>query len=296
MLRGYVAALGRQIAHGGLLGRERYSSDIPNGVYGLHSQAVAWAGLRAIADAWGTGADALHERARLPRSSNAPSGAPCARRSGGCPTARSSSRCSCSTDERPYASLTQERLGSYWNLVMPYALASGLFPPGSREAKGALRYMLLHGSRLLGLVRAGGYALYGRDVRPPVSGHRPGLRQQRRALPRRQRPGRPARAQPVRHARRVDDAADVRLRRGGERRAARRCRLPRDVPTAERREQRRVPRDAEADARARDAGRVAARVRDTARVARRGQADRRRERADELRSRSRTRWPRPRAR
>ncbi len=72
--------------------------------------------------------------------------------------------------ERPYASLTQERLGSYWNLVMPYALASGLFPPGSREAKGALRYMLLHGSRLLGLVRAGGYALYGRDVRPPVSG------------------------------------------------------------------------------------------------------------------------------
>jgi hypothetical protein len=72
--------------------------------------------------------------------------------------------------EQPYASLTQERLGSYWNLVMPYALASGLFAPGSREAKGVVRYMQLHGSRLLGLVRAGGYALYGRDSRPPVSG------------------------------------------------------------------------------------------------------------------------------
>ena len=53
--------------------------------------------------------------------------------------------------------------------------------------------------------------------------------------------------------------------------------LPRDVPAAERRAQRRVPRDAAADARARDAGRARARVRDAARVARRGEADRRRD-------------------
>jgi len=169
VLRGYVAALGRQIAHSGLLGRERYSSDIPNGVYGLHSQAVVWAGLRAIADAWGTGADAARARSLAAKLERA------LRRA-----VRASERrlpdgslfipVQLLDRERPYASLTQERLGSYWNLVMPYALASGLFPPGSREAKGALRYMLLHGSRLLGLVRAGGYALYGRDVRPPVSG------------------------------------------------------------------------------------------------------------------------------
>ena len=36
---------------------------------------------------------------------------------------------------------------------MPYALASGMFPPGSPEATGLLRYLLVHGSRLLGLVR-----------------------------------------------------------------------------------------------------------------------------------------------
>src|SRR5439155_14266671 len=63
--------------------------------------------------------------------------------------------------EQPYGSVTGERLGSYWNLVMPYALASGLFAPGSAEARGILRYMELHGARLLGLVRAGAYALYG---------------------------------------------------------------------------------------------------------------------------------------
>ena len=55
--------------------------------------------------------------------------------------------------------------GSYWNLVAPYALASGLFPPGGPRPRGALAYLLRHGSRLLGLVRAGGYALYGRERR-----------------------------------------------------------------------------------------------------------------------------------
>ena len=71
--------------------------------------------------------------------------------------------------ERAYESLTQAKLGSYWNLVMPYALGSGLFAPGSPEATGALRYLLRHGSRLLGVVRAGAYALYEKPVYP-VSG------------------------------------------------------------------------------------------------------------------------------
>ncbi len=47
MLRRYVDELGRQIGAGGtgLLGRERYSSDIPDEVLGLHSQATVWQGL-----------------------------------------------------------------------------------------------------------------------------------------------------------------------------------------------------------------------------------------------------------
>jgi pimeloyl-ACP methyl ester carboxylesterase len=71
--------------------------------------------------------------------------------------------------EAAYGSLTEARLGSYWNLVMPYALASGIFAPESPEATGVLKYMLRHGSRLLGVVRAGAYALYERPVYP-VSG------------------------------------------------------------------------------------------------------------------------------
>jgi hypothetical protein len=64
--------------------------------------------------------------------------------------------------EGPYTTVTESRAGSYWNLVVPYALASGLFAPGSREATGMLRYVLGHGGRLLGLVRADAARLYGR--------------------------------------------------------------------------------------------------------------------------------------
>lgn len=170
VLRGYVATLGRQIDRSprGLLERERYSSDIPDSVYGLHSQAVAWQGLRTMGAVWAqTGRGALAARCR----------ALAARLEVGLRRAvRASQRrlpdgslfvpVKLLDGERPYGSLTEARHGSYWNLVMPYALASGLFRPGGREADGILRYMLRHGSRLLGLVRAGAYALYREPVHP----------------------------------------------------------------------------------------------------------------------------------
>ena len=68
--------------------------------------------------------------------------------------------------ERPYASLTATRLGSYWNLVAPYALASGFFPPEGPQADGVLRYLRRNGSRLLGRVRAGAFSLYGPEAHP----------------------------------------------------------------------------------------------------------------------------------
>src|SRR3954447_11395383 len=51
-LRGYVAALTRAQRADGLLVRERYSSDIPDLVLGLHAQAVVWQGLHAMAQVW----------------------------------------------------------------------------------------------------------------------------------------------------------------------------------------------------------------------------------------------------
>ena len=172
-LRRYVDELGRQIGASGpgLLGRERYSSDIPDEVLGLHSQATVWQGLWAMSRAWAeTGNPELARRcaglAKRLENGIRRAVASSQRRLGDGSLfipARLLDR------EPAYASLTQARLGSYWNLVMPYALASGIFAPESPEADGALTYMLRHGSRLAGVVRAGAYALYERPVYP-VSG------------------------------------------------------------------------------------------------------------------------------
>lgn len=171
-LRGFVTALERQLEPRALLPRERYSSDIPDEVYGLHAQATIWQGLREMATVWtDTGRPRLASRARE-LAARLGSGLRRAVR-------RSENRLPDGSlflpmrlldSETPYRMVTESRAGSYWNLVAPYALASGLFPPGSREARGALRYLLLHGARLAGLVRTGAYVLYG----PGAGGERSG--------------------------------------------------------------------------------------------------------------------------
>ncbi len=167
----YVEHVRRQLLGRTLLRRERYSADVEAKVFGLHSQAVVWDGLRAMASVWEhTGYPALAARTR----------AVAARLGSGLRRAvqRSARRLRDGTlfvpirlldRERPYKKLTASREGSFWNLVMPYALASGILPPHSAQARGVLRYMLAHGSRILGLVRAGAFTLY-RDARFPRSG------------------------------------------------------------------------------------------------------------------------------
>ena len=140
----------------GLLYPEQYGVDISTPVYGLHDQALALEGLRDMAGVWaGTGHALLASRAtrvadRLEAGLQAAVQLSSTRLPDGSlfvPVVLLDGR------EKPFAAVTDSRDGSYWNLVMPYALASGLFPPGSSEATGVLRYMLNHGSRFLGLVR-----------------------------------------------------------------------------------------------------------------------------------------------
>jgi len=173
-LEGFLASLEHAFDRDGhgLLARERYSADIPDAVFGTHAQSVAWAGLRAMGDVWDeTGRPALARRAhdlaaRLEPGLRAAIHASERR----LPDGSLFVPARLLDDEQPYESLVETRLGSYWNLVMPFALSSGIFPAGGTEAQGILRYVLGHGSRLLGLVRAGAYALYGRSAPFPVSG------------------------------------------------------------------------------------------------------------------------------
>jgi hypothetical protein len=177
VLRRYVRALSRQIGASrlGLLRRERYSSDVPDRVYGLHSQAVVWQGLRSMGEVWAENGQRSLARKSQRLASRLGTGLRRAIR-------RSQRRLGDGSlfvpvrlldGVRPYTSLTASRDGSYWNLVMPYALASGIVPPGSAQAGGIFAYMQRHGSRILGLPRSGAYALYGPDGSLPRRGKRP---------------------------------------------------------------------------------------------------------------------------
>jgi len=145
---------------------EPLSSDRPAAVDGVTAQVVAWQGLSAIGRVWSvTGRAELAARAgaialRLERALR-----PAVRRV----EVRMPDRslflpATVTGPARPYPRITSTRDGSYWNLVMPYAFASGFFPPGGAEATGILRYLSLHGSRLLGVTRADAHISYGRNV------------------------------------------------------------------------------------------------------------------------------------
>lgn len=174
-LVGFVAELERQQEPSGLLPRERFSSDIPDEVYGLHAQATIWQGLREIADAWAdTERTALARRARSVADRLERALRDAVRRSQRTLADGSVFLPMRLLDGRaPYRAVTESRDASYWNLVAPYALASGLFAPRSREARGALRYLDLHGARLLGLVRTAAFVLYGPDAGGARSGVNP---------------------------------------------------------------------------------------------------------------------------
>ena len=155
----------------GLLDREAFSSDIGRQVVALHGQAVVWRALVSIGRAWAKlGQPRLAARAtaaarRLEQALRSAVRASQRRLSDGSlfvPAALLDGT-------PPFDRVTASREGSYWNLVMPYALASGLFDPKGREAEGIWEYMQHHGSRLLGLVRADADRLY-RGAPSPASG------------------------------------------------------------------------------------------------------------------------------
>ena len=169
-----VHAIGHQLdeSRANLLAREPFSSDIGREVYALHGQAVVWQGLAALGRVWSVTGHPELARTSLTLAARLRAGLDEA-------VARSARRAADGSlfvpaallaGERPYPSLALSRRGTYWNLVMPYALASGLFPPHGPVARGVLHYLLGHGGRLLGLVRAGATRLYGQYPPAPTSG------------------------------------------------------------------------------------------------------------------------------
>jgi len=155
----------------GLLDPQAFSSDVSRRVVALHGQAVVWNGLQSMSR--------VLARTGHPRAA---AGARTAALRLGRALRTAIRRSERTTPDRslfvpaalfertaPFGRVTATREGSYWNLVMPYALASGLLPAEGRRARGIWRFMSTHGARLLGLVRADAARLY-RAEPSPASG------------------------------------------------------------------------------------------------------------------------------
>jgi hypothetical protein len=146
----------------GLVDRQAISSDVGTKAYGLHAETAVWQGLSAMGEVWArTGHPQLAGRCRMLaarlghalREAVDASERPLPDGSLFVPVALLD-------PGKPFRHVTESRAGTYWNLLTPYALASGFFPPQNIDARRILLYLLRHGSRLLGLVRGGDYKLY----------------------------------------------------------------------------------------------------------------------------------------
>jgi hypothetical protein len=155
----------RQIRVGPKRGRlepEPLSSDIPYSVESVVAPIEAWQGLLAMERVWSvTGYPGLAAHTRGVALEIAGAMRPALRSAAKRLPDGSLFVPDALTGPRgPFNRLTATREGSYWNLMMPYALASGFFPAHSSTAHGLVRYVLGHGSRLLGVTRADAHIVY----------------------------------------------------------------------------------------------------------------------------------------
>ncbi len=60
------------------------------------------------------------------------------------------------TNEMAHTPICETRIGSYWNIIIGYTIASGIFPVGSAEENWLPHYQEQHGGLAMGMLRAGG--------------------------------------------------------------------------------------------------------------------------------------------
>jgi len=137
----------------GLLPREAYCGDEHDRVFSLNVNANAWRGLRdlaAVLEDLGDPAEAQPIRATAAALHRAVLAA----------VAKSERRdtqppfipIALFGEETPYETLTATRRGSYWNLMIPYVIGSGIFNGSEREAW-PLRYLEANGGICMGMIR-----------------------------------------------------------------------------------------------------------------------------------------------
>ncbi len=138
----------------GLLPKDNYAGDINQQVYSLNSNANCWRGLRDMAAVLADlgereYADELSRDAESFRAAILDAVAKSERRDVRPPFIPMSLL----GDEQPYETLPATRLGSYYDLMAPYVLGSGIFAGTEREGW-MIDYLRQHGGIALGMIRS----------------------------------------------------------------------------------------------------------------------------------------------
>jgi len=138
----------------GLFPKERYCGDIATRVHSLNPNASCWRGMRdfsAVLADIGQEEQAGKYKAIAAEFRLAISNA----------VARSEDRSTSPPfipimlfgEEKAYDRLTGSMVGSYWNLLAPYVIGSGIFGPGSERERWMLDYLQEHGGICMGMIR-----------------------------------------------------------------------------------------------------------------------------------------------
>jgi hypothetical protein len=154
--QGVVAFLARsrKETDNGLLLPDNYAGDIAQQVYALNSNANCWRGLRDLAAVLDDLGEKERARAIFGEAADF-------RKAILAAVARSEQR-----DTKPpfipnalfgaekaYATLTDTRLGSYYDLMAPYIIGSGVFGPGDERETWMIDYLREHGGLAMGMMR-----------------------------------------------------------------------------------------------------------------------------------------------
>jgi hypothetical protein len=149
---GFVRDSRRQGEHG-LLPKDRYAGDINEMVYSLNSNAACWRGLRDMAAVL----DDLGEKekaAELHKEAAAFRAAILAAVDKSQDAAAKFVPVSLLAGEKPHDPLTATRTGSYYDLIIPYVLGSGVFGPGDPREGWVIDYLRNHGGLAMGMIRS----------------------------------------------------------------------------------------------------------------------------------------------
>lgn len=144
-------------AENGLFPKEQYCGDIHTFVYSLNANSKAW---RAIRDLGATLAEA-GEAADAKRYVDVAAGfkkpiLAAMEKSISRETSPPFVPVALFGDEPVHDPILHSRIGSYWNIIIGYTMASGIFPPGSDEESWIARYQEQHGGLCMGMIRSGG--------------------------------------------------------------------------------------------------------------------------------------------